>query len=828
MSAGGGSIKYWEYQGSLAGVICNGPVDTLEEIIVDGETAWKGPLHRGSSTNYSTITLDSRRVVRFYWGTEIQSVDPLLISGGNNYSQSHPAYKGVCYIVLVDFFFGRERTSAPNVEVIVSRKPAQDVLSGTVAALSDGQASPLCSLADFFTHPRYALGLSPSCFDSVSWGSAADQLYQGAMQANTYVSALLNQQVPARKAAAEMFLNADLWLRFNPEIDKIEAGLFPHDPSMDVSGLPLLTADDLTERPRFDGGGWGESETGWAITFTDRDRGFKETTEKHDDLRALRIVGDHRRATLKRPWIMRRKQAFFHVTEYGKAKGQPVITGELSVRRARGMDIRPGDLIRVDMDPEPGGMQLQQVCRVKERTIPQTGPIKLSLEVETGISPVVYIPEADLPDAPQSSEPPEVTNHRIFEMPAPLASSSNEVGVLARRPHGMVTGINVYYDSAQTGSFQLLGVQEEFALWGQPSEGWSADDDGPFEVEIYSSVDRDLLIDDDPGPTAARDNQLLMVCLQIDENGNIAQDANGLAIMEILSIESFVQTGHETYAVTAYRERYGTKKNSFWHGASECWIIPSFGLKGFVHRDFASLQAQERGGYFRLQPFNMFSQRELSSCADIPFSFPVAAAYAPQVSFTTPASSSLQYATPPGFVEFAGDVVDADGNLTTFSMILRASDGSELTLATVPLNQTGYFHFEQTVDLSLPGVFTVIARAQDSSGAVSEAQITIENGQPAGKVATPLISPNGGDILRPQTVSISCSTPDSQIEYKIGPIGMPSTTGSYTPYTDPFLIDPMMRVWARATASGLTDSDYARADFYLDDIYNDGKQYIIP
>ena len=79
-------------------------------------------------------------------------------------------------MLLVDFFFGRERTSAPNVEVIVSRKPAQDVLTGTVAALSDGQASPLCSLADFFTHPRYALGLSPSNFDSVSWGNAADQL----------------------------------------------------------------------------------------------------------------------------------------------------------------------------------------------------------------------------------------------------------------------------------------------------------------------------------------------------------------------------------------------------------------------------------------------------------------------------------------------------------------------------------------------------------------------------------------------------------------------------------------------------------------------------
>lgn len=827
MSAGGGSIKYWEYHGSLAGVICNGPVDTLEEIIVDGETAWKGPLNRGSSTNYSSITLDSRRVVRFYWGTETQSVDPLLSSGGNNYFHSHPAYKGICYIVLVDFFFGRERTSAPNVEVVVGRRPQQDVIAGASSGLTDEQASPLCSLADFFTHPRYGLGLDALGFGSTTWLGTADQLYANGMHSNTYVSALLNQQAPARKAASQMFLNADLWLRFNPEIEKIEAGIFPHDPSMDVSTLPLLTADDLTERPRFDGGGWGESETGWAITFTDRDRGYKETTEKHDDLRALRIVGDHRRATLKRPWIMRRKQAFFHATEYGKNQGQPVITGELSVRRVKALDIRPGDLIRVDIDPEPGGTQLQQVCRVKERTIPQTGPIKLHIEAETGISPVVYVPEADLPDAPQSTDPPEVSNYRIFEMPAPLAGSGLKVGVLAERPHEMITGINIHYDSATTGSFQFIGVQEEFALRGQPSEGWEENETGSFEVEIYSSFDSDL-IDDDPGPTAARDNQLLMVCFQIEGSGDIAQDANGFPAMEIYSIESFQQTGNETYAVTAHRERFGTKKHSFWNGSSECWIIPSFGLRSFGHRDFAALQNLGQDGYFRMQPFNVFAQKDLSSCTDIPFSFPAEAAYAPQVTISTPASSSLQYSSPPGSVDFEGQIEDADGNLTQFSLLLRAADGTEQDLFSIPLSPTGFYHFNQSVALDDPGIFTVIARAQDSNGEVADAMVQIEIDQPAGKVATPVISPNGGYIFTPMTVSLSCSTAGAQIEYMLCPVGSGSSSGTYIPYTGSFTVDPMRRVWARATASGLTDSDYARADFYLDDIYNDGKQYIIP
>jgi len=54
VSGGGGKIKYWEYYGSLAGVVCAGPVDVLDEIIVDGESAWRGPLYRSGATNYST------------------------------------------------------------------------------------------------------------------------------------------------------------------------------------------------------------------------------------------------------------------------------------------------------------------------------------------------------------------------------------------------------------------------------------------------------------------------------------------------------------------------------------------------------------------------------------------------------------------------------------------------------------------------------------------------------------------------------------------------------------------------------------------------------
>lgn len=382
--------------------------------------------------------------------------------------------------------------------------------------------------------------------------------------------------------------------------------------------------------------------------------------------------------------------------------------------------------------------------------------------------------------------------------------------------------MNVHYDSATSGSFQFLGVQEVFGLRASPSEGWDENANGPFEIEIYSTRDRDM-IDDDPGPTAARDNQLLMVCIHKDGSGAVAEDADGFPIIEIYSVESFSQSGQESYAVTAYRERYGTRRRSFYNGQSECWIIPSFGLTGFGHRDFAVLQNLIQTGYFRLQPFSIFAQRELSGCADIAFTFPSSLAYAPQVGFTTPATASLQYSSPPGNVSFVGQVSDADGNLTHFSLIRRAADGTEETLFSVPLNPTGLYNFERMVNFSDSGTFTLIARAQDSTGRTADSEIAIEIDQRAGKVATPSISPSGGFIRTSRTVTVSCSTAAASIETASVYVGQPAPINGWTAYSGSIAVYPDTRVWARATVNGLTASDYARADFYRDDSGDDGN-----
>jgi hypothetical protein len=162
--------KSYNYFGTIAGAVCAGPVDALIAVIVDGKELWPGGKiwyagatitagqiwkfnhisfvalsdHTASTANqpgnatywteytfprgsnpYDDITISGRGVMRLYWGTQGQTVDPKLQSTGNNYSEEHPDYKGVCYIEPIDFLFGQETSTAPNIEIVVRRAPVQ-------------------------------------------------------------------------------------------------------------------------------------------------------------------------------------------------------------------------------------------------------------------------------------------------------------------------------------------------------------------------------------------------------------------------------------------------------------------------------------------------------------------------------------------------------------------------------------------------------------------------------------------------------------------------------------------------------------------------------
>ena len=161
-SKGGGAKDYY---GSIAALVCAGPVDELVSIIVDKKTVWEGPIARTAPgvTNPQSIAVAGYGCVVFYWGTADQTVNTTLTPE----LAVHPPYRRQCWCVLKDFLFGRERTSAPNVEFVVRRKPAQAIVTGTAAVLDDDhQANPVAAIAELVTDPVFGLGQPSSLLDA--------------------------------------------------------------------------------------------------------------------------------------------------------------------------------------------------------------------------------------------------------------------------------------------------------------------------------------------------------------------------------------------------------------------------------------------------------------------------------------------------------------------------------------------------------------------------------------------------------------------------------------------------------------------------------------
>ncbi len=64
-----------------------------------------------------TINIPKRGNLTIYWGTETQTAPAALAAAG------HPPYRGQCFLYFQQLYFGRDKTSAPNVEVVLKRQP---------------------------------------------------------------------------------------------------------------------------------------------------------------------------------------------------------------------------------------------------------------------------------------------------------------------------------------------------------------------------------------------------------------------------------------------------------------------------------------------------------------------------------------------------------------------------------------------------------------------------------------------------------------------------------------------------------------------------------
>jgi len=494
--AGNSTVSGYDYYASLAGAFCLGAVDQIKEIWFDDEKVWDGTVSRfGDST---TITIEDRGNMQIYWGTATQSIDSLLGPRG------HPAYRGICYAVFDQLYFGRDRTNAPNVEVVLYRAPVAPGLT-TSPVIGGADANPIHFAVEMMT-AWYGMAIPNAYLDLAQLDAAAVQCAADNIGLSPFITEQMDTKTFLQKVceyidAVPNFRNANL-LQLVPM----------RNPPADVSTLPTLGEYDLTELPKLLSTAWNESKNEFWVSFTNRDQYFYTDSEIWRDLANLAIVGEPITEQKDMPWITYRDLALRYASNYGRLNSVPSLKGTLVVRKSSlyglgGLQkFAPGNFIRLTY--QDYGFDL--VMRVTAMRWPEDRAQTVEIDVFTdqyGDAITEYTPEAIPENESNEIDVVPATLLRIIEVPAALRGNRlpnhPHVLPLLARPNQYSTLYRVY-SSERGGPYRKVGQNTVFCRVGTLAadyltNGFSVDPGATGMVLNIAGTDTDFLSTTDNG-----------------------------------------------------------------------------------------------------------------------------------------------------------------------------------------------------------------------------------------------------------------------------------------------------------------------------------------
>lgn len=724
-----GSGRYNAY-GSIAGLLCHGPIDEINFAELDQHRYWSGSYALGS-VNPAPLSVPSVGNYRIMIGSTDQPD-----WGLPNVSWSsipHPRYNGFAGFIADHILFGEGRGAPPSHRFGLRRRPRQSLITGPAAALDDGQANWFCILAEWLTSARCGLGLPNSLFNQAAWQAAADVAY--ANRALTYVSVMLSSRQQVYSLAAEAFAMCDGGWRVDRETGGAEVFIWPPAETINPSTLPISTYRGLVSPPALDAETMEDVFSHFICNYTDRDLNFQVNSVSHNDPGAEGGTNQDRLENISRPYIMRRAQAKAYLQQYARRRAIPGMAGTLPDRQQIPGNLRPGDRLRADIELQPGGLELEQVFRINSVTRPYSGVPQMQVAAERTLVPVPFTP-GEAPPPQEEVTVVDIEHAAFFELPPQLSDGGEyALGVLTERPHTLVTECGVYYDPANdtSATFPQLGSHRSFALRAELSAS-ATDTAATIALSLLSPLSREIIASD-PGPVAARNNELLLIIIHAP--------ADGRTVFEICSIDALVATGDDAITATVLRGRCGTAPVAH-DSATEAWMISRESLSWYRHNDFPTRGANGRTCYLRLQPSTDTAARPLEDCAARPFVFDSLRAFAPVITVTTPATTSVGVEVNQALA-CIGTVTDADANLVSVTIMRVQGAG---TLETVILDRTfsptALFTWNiPAIGFGIEGTAAIVIRAQDSTRRTIEKRINVVVGAAGsgGELDTDKISP---------------------------------------------------------------------------------------
>jgi hypothetical protein len=814
-SKGGSGAKSYDYFGTVAGVICWGPIDILEAVIVDGKTVVTGPIVLSSAATDLSLDpdqgkyLDAGGRLTIYRGSQT-TADPAL--------PGHPAYRGLAYIVAKHLLFGRERTTAPNLQVIVARRPVIDpsvVAADHTALLDDGRCNPVASIAELLTSP-HGLGLPLETIDADSWLAASTWAAHSSRRDRIYVAGAMTSQAQARQHILSLLEMLDAALYWTAEGTLAMALI---EPGVSSGASLTIDARHITERPRIDGGGWGEVPTSISVRYVDRDASWKEREAKADNLVALQMMGgvpNNRR--IDRPHVILAEQAEAAAADAVRKTRAPSGQMEIDIRHPLAPDMHPGQKVLVDIDPEPGGVGLAQTCVIEEIVQRPTGSVGLKLRPDALAPGAQYAPTW-IPSTPQAASCPPIDAAKTVVIPLPAGVwSTPSVAILAPRPRIDVVGFRVLF-SVDDADYADLGSQPGFA----PRASLTAaidDTQGTAAISLPDgSTSPDAYIAGRyPGTeTGAGADELLLVLMTLTAEGRV-DIQGGEAILEICSIQSRTIIGEDTI-YTIKRARLGSSPRS-WPSGTPGWIVPKDSLQAFTHEGIRGMTKTGAVGHVRMVAYTVEAEDESVPLPHRTFRMPSSANLAPVITWVEP-SGAVGTTGEDGAYTAEVSIQDGDGDLLEVSATLVSPSGDRTDYQVERLGGVASHVREISVQVD-PGTYVLVVSARDRGNPLVTSSRVIYRPPTAGTaMAPPTFSPPGENgFIRPLTVTVTASAPADRVAYVLSSLGSapPDGPGASTAsgvLTRDLVLVSSRRIWARA-GDGSTWSAWVYADFVVD------------
>ena len=675
-AAGGKSLDYY---GSIAGIICAGPVDELVAVIVDAKTVWPKAdfwkadenlaastpsklvlrvwggrayeckvAHKTATSNappnptfwtvYSVkraqvgdatpfkFTIEKYGDAWLYWGTDTQN---LATTSGekkpppeNIFAETHPPYRRQAFLFLKNFLFGRERTQSPNLEIVVRRTPQQSAVTGPAAALDvDAQANPVAFEAELLTNPVFGAGLPVGRLELASWQAEAD--YCAANKPSLYLAPRIAETVAPRSILPESFAYRDGFARYNLA-GKIELGHYLHN-----QGPPATTPETTinfhvaTDRIEFSTGSFADVPTEVLIKYTNASRSYKESSIRVFSGALREIVGESRVTNVDRPWISRPQQAFQIAQTIATTAAEPELEGSFAVRAERAAGIKLGTLFLLTHD----ALQLSIFCRCTAKTTndPAEGSVKIEFTRERGLSLLPFQP-TPTPDQGPTIPPVETITPAAIVQPPPglVGLSGYYVVVIAARKDPITTGLIPWFRKEDAADFYQLAElpQRQWHVYGTLAANYPAalppTETAPDDSSWTLAVTPMLeTVDAD-----LERIQATQTADAIEDNALLLWAIAG-GLPEIMTVKEIRTAANGNLEFQVRRSRYGTLAAT-WPAGTPIYIGYRTDLVFYTHEKF--LEYAKIGGtaIFRLEGKNQYGSADLSDpvqCPDISYSF---------------------------------------------------------------------------------------------------------------------------------------------------------------------------------------------------------------